>query len=80
MEEKEKKSTVKYSRIFYYFWKETKGYRLRILFSAILVAAGSILGSVITPTIYQKMTDIIASGPLVFSGELKSVFFLFFFI
>ena len=74
MEEKEKKSTVKYSRIFYYFWKETKGYRLRILFSAILVAAGSILGSVITPTIYQKMTDIIASGPLVFSGELKSVF------
>jgi ATP-binding cassette subfamily B protein len=62
MEEKEKKSTVKYSRIFYYFWKETKGYRLFILASYILIAVGTILANAVEPKIYQKIIDSVYSA------------------
>jgi ATP-binding cassette subfamily B protein len=71
MEEKEKKSTVKYSRIFYYFWKETKGYRGLVALSLVFVTLGSLTGSVIQPLIYQKMVDLISNSPLSAFEDLK---------
>lgn len=75
MEDK-KKSEVRYSRIFYYFWRETKGYRFGIFISMIFIALGSVLGSVILPTIYQKIIDIISEGQLTFSPDLKNTFII----
>ncbi len=75
--EDEKKSTVKYSRIFYYFWKETKGYRILILISVVAIALATILANVIEPKVYQKIIDVIAGAntPL-WSKELTSSFIL----
>ena len=77
MEEKEKKSTVKYSRIFYYFWKETKGYRLFILASYILIAVGTILANAVEPKIYQKIIDSVYSAQSIsWTKDLTSSFIL----
>lgn len=77
MEDKKEKSNVKYSRIFYYFWRETKGYRLLTIFSVISIAFGTILGNVIEPKMYQKIIDSISSLPYPsFSKELSSSFTL----
>lgn len=56
-----KEGNVKYSRIFYYFWRETKGYRFLILVSTISVAIATILGNVIEPKVYQKIIDTASS-------------------
>lgn len=77
MEDKKEKSNVKYSRIFYYFWRETKGYRTLTIFSVISIAFGTILGNVIEPKMYQKIIDSISSLPYPsFSKELSSSFTL----
>jgi len=74
--EKEK-SKVKYSRIFYYFWKETKGYRILILSSYTLVAIGTILANAVEPKIYQKIIDSVYSAQSIsWTKDLTSSFVL----
>ncbi len=76
MEDK-KKIDVKYSRIFYYFWRETKGYRLFIFISYILIAIGTILTNALEPKIYQKIIDSVYSAQSVsWTKELTSSFVL----
>ncbi len=81
MEDTNKKSTVKYSRIFYYFWRETKGYRLPVFISVLAVAVGTLLANVIEPKIYQKIVDVVSSSSYpAWTKELTSSFFLLFFV
>ncbi len=60
--ENKEKSKVKYSRIFYYFWKETKGHRNLLFWSFLTITAAGVLGSVIQPVIYQRIIDIISGN------------------
>lgn len=42
----------------------------------LFIALGSVLGSVILPTISQKIVDIISKGEMVFSSELRNIFIM----
>lgn len=73
MEDKNKKSTVKYSRIFYYFWKATKGNRLSISILIFCVLLATLVGSVFQPLIYKKLLDYVSISSPVWSPELKKL-------
>ena len=77
MEDTNKKSNVKYSRIFYYFWKETKGYRGPILVSILIVLVTTLIGSIFQPIIYKNLIDYISvSSSGFWTAELRNMFAL----
>ncbi|MDQ5901409.1 MAG: ATP-binding cassette, subfamily bacterial [Patescibacteria group bacterium] len=76
MEDKKKKSTVKYSRIFYYFWKATKGSRVGIFTLTFFVLVATIVGSIFQPLVYQKLLDYVSISSPFWSKELKDLLVL----
>lgn len=78
MEDKKEKSNVKYSRIFYYFWRETKGYRKVIFISILLVLVTTIVGSVLQPIVYKNLVDYVSmfSASGIWPPEIKKYFIL----